>query len=60
MYNTNRNLLFFAKRSKPNADGQIPVFSRISVDGKQLEFSMNISLLSNSEITINLPASLHL
>jgi site-specific recombinase XerD len=39
-----RNLLFFAKRSKPCANGQIPIFARLTIDGKRLEFSLNLSL----------------
>ena len=36
---TKITLHFYAKSTKPNAAGQLPIYVRLTVDGKRMEFS---------------------
>ncbi|AIG30310.1 recombinase [Flavobacterium psychrophilum] len=35
------SILYYVKRTKPNSNGQVPIYSRITVDGKRFEMSTN-------------------
>jgi site-specific recombinase XerD len=35
------SILYYIKRTKPNSNGQVPIYSRITVDGKRFEMSTN-------------------
>jgi site-specific recombinase XerD len=35
------SILYYIKRTKPNSIGQVPIYSRITVDGKRFEMSIN-------------------
>ena len=35
------SILYYVKRTKPNSIGQVPIYSRITVDGKRFEMSIN-------------------
>lgn len=37
--NTSVTILFFVKRSKPTAEGLLPIYVRVTVDGQRIEFS---------------------
>ncbi len=37
--NTKLSILFYAKRAKTTADGLIPIYLRVTVDGERIEFS---------------------
>ncbi|MDD4199678.1 MAG: Arm DNA-binding domain-containing protein, partial [Paludibacter sp.] len=37
--NTKLSILFFVKRTKTNTDGLLPIFIRITINGKRIEFS---------------------
>lgn len=37
--NTNLSILFYAKRSKTTTDGLVPIYLRVTVDGKRIELS---------------------
>ena len=34
-------ILFYIKRTKPNSKGLVPIYSRVTVDGKRFESSTN-------------------
>jgi site-specific recombinase XerD len=38
---TKVSILFYAKRAKANANGLIPIYTRITIDGKRIELSSN-------------------
>ena len=35
------SILYYVKRTKPNSNGLVPIYSRITVDGKRFEMSVN-------------------
>ncbi len=37
--NTKLSVLFFVKRTKTNANGLLPIFIRVTVNGERIEFS---------------------
>ncbi|MBK0370092.1 Arm DNA-binding domain-containing protein [Flavobacterium agrisoli] len=37
--NTKVNILFYAKNQKSNKNGLVPIYTRITVDGKRIELS---------------------
>ncbi|AXP82728.1 site-specific tyrosine recombinase XerC [Mariniflexile rhizosphaerae] len=38
---TKVSILFYAKRAKTNANGLVPIYTRITIDGKRIELSTN-------------------
>ena len=38
---TKVSILFYAKRAKANANGLVPIYTRITIDGKRIELSTN-------------------
>ena len=38
---TKISILFYAKRAKANANGLVPIYTRITIDGKRIELSTN-------------------
>ena len=37
--NTNISILFYAKKSRTTADGLVPIYTRVTIDGQRIEFS---------------------
>ena len=45
--NANIVNLFYIKRAKPNKQGLVPIFQRVTVDGQRIEKSTGNTLIPN-------------